>query len=301
MLVLTNVAGTQTYRSSAVTTIDAGTTVIVRTNESIDTSESDGRVYFGLVEQDVMDRNSHVVIPKGSDVELIVRTTSNGELALDLDSVMVNGQRYAVESEENVLGPERKEGIGANKRTAKYVGGGAILGAIVGAIAGGGKGAAIGASAGVAAGAGAQVLTRGGSVKVPAESLLTFQLTEPLRAGIPDGGYLRYDVHYHPDYSDPNEQSVTNIGREKPDYYSSVPASITIGADKYIRWDGPESTTVYSQVDNNPPQLFASGKSGMQPAAWIKRGHLYVFTLKDAGGNEIARDRQDLRHPRYKR
>jgi len=41
--------------------IDAGTTVIVRTNDSIDTSESDGRIYFGVVEQDVMDWNSRVV------------------------------------------------------------------------------------------------------------------------------------------------------------------------------------------------------------------------------------------------
>ena len=60
------------------------------------------------------------------------------------------------------------------------VGGGALLGTLVGAIAGGGKGAAIGAASGAAAGAGAQVLTRGKAVKVPAESKLRFKLEEPL-------------------------------------------------------------------------------------------------------------------------
>ncbi|HVX66192.1 MAG TPA: hypothetical protein VHA11_06310, partial [Bryobacteraceae bacterium] len=53
-------------------------------------------------------------------------------------------------------------------------------GTILGAIAGGGKGAAIGAVAGGAAGAGAQVLTRGKDVKVPAETQLTFRLDQPI-------------------------------------------------------------------------------------------------------------------------
>ena len=74
-----------------------------------------------------------------------------------------------------------KQGLGANKRTAVYTGGGAALGAIIGAIAGGGKGAAIGAGAGAGAGALTQVLTKGGSIKVPAETVLTFQLDKPVK------------------------------------------------------------------------------------------------------------------------
>jgi hypothetical protein len=61
------------------------------------------------------------------------------------------------------------------------VGGGALLGTVLGAIAGGGRGAAIGAAAGAAAGAGAQVLTRGKEIKVPAETTLTFRLEQPVR------------------------------------------------------------------------------------------------------------------------
>ena len=75
----------------------------------------------------------------------------------------------------------RREGVGANKRTGQFVGGGAALGAIIGAIAGGGKGAAIGAVAGAGAGAGTQIITRGKEVHVPAETVLRFRLDRPLR------------------------------------------------------------------------------------------------------------------------
>src|SRR5207249_3763331 len=102
---------------------------------------------------------------------------------------------------------------GTNKRTGEYVGGGALLGAIIGAIAGGGKGAAIGAAGGAAAGAGAQVLTRGSRVNIPAESLLTFQLTQPVRAGVVDTGYARNGIHYHQGYSNSAYEQGLRDGR----------------------------------------------------------------------------------------
>ena len=63
--------------------------------------------------------------------------------------------------------------------------GGAAVGAIIGAIAGGGKGAAIGAAAGAGAGAGIQVLRGGQTLKVPAETVLQFQLQKPLTLDAP--------------------------------------------------------------------------------------------------------------------
>jgi outer membrane lipoprotein SlyB len=96
-----------------------------------------------------------------------------------LQSVTVQGRRYLVETSD--LEQSSRSGIGKNRRTAEMVGGGAALGTLLGAVAGGGKGAAIGAVAGAAAGGTAQVLTRGKEVKVPAETLLTFRLEEPLR------------------------------------------------------------------------------------------------------------------------
>ncbi len=82
-------------------------------------------------------------------------------------------------STEN-LAERGRQGVGVNKRTGEFAGGGAALGAIIGAIAGGGKGAAIGGGSGAGAGALAQVLTKGPAVRVPVESVLTFQLDRPL-------------------------------------------------------------------------------------------------------------------------
>jgi hypothetical protein len=56
------------------------------------------------------------------------------------------------------------------------VGGGALIGTIIGAVVGHGKGAAIGAAVGAAGGAGAEVLTKGKQVSIPAETVLTFSL-----------------------------------------------------------------------------------------------------------------------------
>jgi hypothetical protein len=89
----------------------------------------------------------------------------------------VNGQRYLL-SAENGAGSDN--GLGANKRTAKYVGGGAAIGAVLGALMGGGKGAAIGAVLGGAGGAGAQVYT-GRKKDIPAETELSYKLAQNLQ------------------------------------------------------------------------------------------------------------------------
>ena len=179
-------------------TIAAGTTVAVRTNDAIDARDSsNGRVYFGVVDRDVFDNDNRVVIPRGSDVELMVRDIGHHTLALDLDAVVVRGKRYSVTTYDVTREGDHKDGVGANRRTGKFVGGGALFGTLLGAVAGGGKGAAIGALAGGAAGAVGQLATRGKRVHVPAESVLTFQLQQPLTLA-PDRGYKRAGQHYHP-------------------------------------------------------------------------------------------------------
>jgi outer membrane lipoprotein SlyB len=104
--------------------------------------------------------------------------TGSPEMVLDVQSITIAGRRYLVSTDDVVL--DSDTGVGKNKRTAEAVGGGAVLGGIIGAIAGGGKGAAIGVLVGGAGGAGAQVLTRGHDVQVPAETLLTFRLDKPV-------------------------------------------------------------------------------------------------------------------------
>lgn len=98
------------------------------------------------------------------------------DLTLDIQSITVHGRRYFVRTSN--LKQKGRGGIGANKRTAEMVGGGAVIGTIIGAIAGGGKGAAIGAAVGAAGGAGAQVLTKGKEVVIPAETVLKFNLEQ---------------------------------------------------------------------------------------------------------------------------
>jgi outer membrane lipoprotein SlyB len=166
-------------------TLPAGTPVSVRTDETINAdTASQGRTYSASIYQDVLDSSGNVVIPRGSRATLVVRrvseggTVTSGNLALDLDSVEVNGRRYNVSTED--IEKRGSQGIGANRRTGEMVGGGAVLGTLLGAIAGGGKGAAIGAIAGAAAGGGVQVLTKGKEIRVPAETVLNFRLDRPL-------------------------------------------------------------------------------------------------------------------------
>lgn len=174
-----------TLTASAQRSIPAGANILVRTNETIDSKTArSGQVFTAVVDKDVLDQNGNVAIPRGSNAELIIHNvntggaTSSPDLEVDLQSVMVNGQRYAVATQS--VTKNRSRGLGKNKRTAEMTGGGAALGAVLGAIAGGGHGAVIGAVAGAAAGAGVQVLTKGKEVRIPAETQLSFPLSQPL-------------------------------------------------------------------------------------------------------------------------
>ena len=165
--------------------LEPGTQISVRTDQNIDSqSAADGAAYPATIAEDVMDRDGRPVIPRGSQASMVIRrinqgdTFSNGSLVLDLDTVRVNGRVYHVSTTD--VAARDANGLGKNKRTGEMVGGGAVLGTLLGALAGGGKGAAIGAVAGAAAGGGVQVATKGHEIRVPAETLLTFRLDQPL-------------------------------------------------------------------------------------------------------------------------
>jgi hypothetical protein len=163
--------------------LPAGTTLPIRINQNIQTQDAGG-AYDAEVAQDVVSSDYDVVIPKGSSAELVVVRTDRGgavgtpEIELALRSLTVRGKRYTVDSASSTQRGD--EGLGRNERTATMVGGGAVLGTVIGAIAGGAQGAAIGAAVGAAGGAAGQVLTRGREVQVPAESILTFQVQQPI-------------------------------------------------------------------------------------------------------------------------
>jgi hypothetical protein len=167
--------------------LPVGSEVSVRTNESIDSATAnEGQTFDAEVTRSAKDADGDIVIPRGSRARIIIRSASKGgrfrgaaDLVLDLDSVVIDGRAHRISTVD--MAQKGAQGVGANKRTAEFTGGGAALGAIIGAIAGGGKGAAIGAGAGAGGGAATQILTKGGSIKVPVESVLTFSLDKPLR------------------------------------------------------------------------------------------------------------------------
>jgi len=175
------VVSTKTYL------LPVGTEISVRAEETIDSSKgSEGQTYAAEVTKDVLDADGAVVIPDGSNAKIVIKSASKGgrftgesDLVLDLRAVSVEGQEYLIGTSD--IQKSGREGVGANKRTAIFTGSGAAIGAIIGAIAGGGKGAAIGAASGAGAGAITQVVTKGGAIKVPAETILTFRLDRPLR------------------------------------------------------------------------------------------------------------------------
>jgi hypothetical protein len=144
-----------------------GTMISVRPTESIDVENKDYRVYTGIVDQDVRGPNGELAIPRGSSAELMVRVEPDNDLVLDLESVMVNGQRYAIRTDPNHVQSERDN---------------SLVGSIVGAINGG--------------------QARGRSVRIPRDATLTFRLQRPLDIGVVDRGIMRDGRHYHDYYRD---------------------------------------------------------------------------------------------------
>ena len=167
--------------------LPAGALIPVRSEETIDAAvATGGQTYAAEVTRDIRDADGAVVIPRGSNAQIIIRSAARGgrikgasDLVLDLDSVSVEGRLYTLDTQDMIR--KGRDGIGKNRRTAYFTGGGAAVGAIIGAIAGGGRGAAIGASSGAGAGAGTQIVTKGSAIRIPAETILTFRLDAPLR------------------------------------------------------------------------------------------------------------------------
>ncbi len=170
-------AGAVAQSSSQSHVLPKDTQIKVKTNTAVPAKPAPNAKFGATVSNDVNDNSGNLVIPRGSTAQLVAVPTSDGkDTNLDLRSVTVNGQRYLLTTQEKSSAPG---GLGANKRTGKYVGGGAAVGAVLGAIFGGGKGAAIGALAGGAAGAGTQVYT-GRKKELPPETELSFKLAQDL-------------------------------------------------------------------------------------------------------------------------
>jgi hypothetical protein len=166
----------------ATVTIPAGTHLLVRMIDSVDSSKAKtGQEFRASLDSPLVVKGKNVV-PAGADVSIRLATaksagrmTGRSELELQLVKMVTRGRTYPLVS--NVYSAKGKS---RGEDTAKKVGVGAAVGAVIGAIAGGGKGAAIGAAAGAGTGTAIQLATRGQQVKVPSETLLDFELQKPV-------------------------------------------------------------------------------------------------------------------------
>ncbi len=163
--------------------LPAGTNLVIRLIDAVDSETArPGQTFQASLDQPVV-IGSDVAIPRGSDVVLKLvdakesgTFTGRAELALNLQSIKVNGRTVEVNTQT-----VSRESDSQGAQTAKRGAVGAVVGAGLGAVFGGGKGAATGAAVGGAAGAGTQVFTKGRTVRIPSETRLTFVLDTPVR------------------------------------------------------------------------------------------------------------------------
>lgn len=171
---------TQPAQSSQ-TTVPAGTRILVRMVNSIDsTKNKTGDKFTATLETNLMAVDK-VAAPRGATVYGRVssassagRMSGSSGLALELTDIVINGTSYPLLTNKYEI-----KGKGEGGKTAKKVVGGAGLGALIGGVAGGGKGAAIGAGIGTAAGTGVAAAGKGQQLSIPSETLLEFRLAQP--------------------------------------------------------------------------------------------------------------------------
>jgi len=165
-----------------VTAIPAGTVIVVRLGESLSSKSSQaGQGFSATVAQPVV-VDGKTVIEQGAaargtvvDAKGMGHFKGGARLQVRLDSVNINGQEHQVETTSVARALK-----GKGKRSVGFIGGGAGAGALIGALAGGGKGAAIGAAAGAGAGTAGAAFTGNKDIVLPAETALTFKLTQPV-------------------------------------------------------------------------------------------------------------------------
>lgn len=162
--------------------VPAGTAVTISLGSTIGSKASKaGDTFTGTVAKDILAGNA-VAIPQGANVSGTVtdakplgRFAGGASLQIRLDSINIKGADVPVQAAAKSFSQK-----GKGKRTAVMAGGGAALGGIIGALAGGGKGAAIGAAAGAGAGTGGAAFTGNKDIVLPAESDVTFELSQAL-------------------------------------------------------------------------------------------------------------------------
>jgi len=163
-------------------TVPAGTRILIRTIDPIDSSQQKAGYRFSASLETSLQADNVVVAKRGTPVYGVLSSASSAgrmkgssELGLELTDIVIRGTSYPLLTSSYEI-----EGKGEGGNTAKKVVGGAGLGALIGGIAGGGKGAGIGALIGVGAGTAVAASKKGQQLSIPSESLLEFRLAQPV-------------------------------------------------------------------------------------------------------------------------
>ena len=159
--------------------VPTGTALVVTVDQALSSKTSQAGSTFLATLAKPVTVNGKTVIPKGSSATGTVITAKakgkikgEGQLAIALTNITIEGRDYSIRTA--TLDSTVK---GKGKRTAVTTGGGAAGGALIGGLAGGGKGAGIGALVGAGAGLVGGVFTGNKQIEIPAETPLTFTLS----------------------------------------------------------------------------------------------------------------------------
>lgn len=163
-------------------TLAAGENLIVRTTSTLSTKTNNAGETFTASLEEPLQVDGVVLAPKGSKVTGTVTSSDDGgrvkgvaQIGVALTEITVNGKTYPIASGTFVQSAKKTV-----TKDAQKVGIGAGIGAVIGAVAGGGDGALKGAGIGAGAGTGVVLGTHGDAAVIPAESVITFTLSQSI-------------------------------------------------------------------------------------------------------------------------
>jgi hypothetical protein len=162
--------------------LQPGAALQVRLNQSIGTARNRAGDRFTATLAEPVRLNGRTVFQKGAQLTGRVeesnpsgRFKGRPRLMVALDSIQVDGRRVPLSTSVSTRTGQRHR-----KRNAMWIGGGSGAGALIGGLAGGPVGLAVGAGSGAAAGLAGALVTGRKQVTIPAETLLTFRLRQPV-------------------------------------------------------------------------------------------------------------------------